>query len=137
MRLISKTWLLFVIVNSMSAKAQSSAAAAVVAKHETRIQKLKEHFDQNGDWKGTSPEREVRWLSGVNLQGLDYQSTALQAGQGQEDCAHLCKVDVTCAAFTFVPRSGQDGASVCWLKSGVPAAVANGSVVSGIVRPER
>lgn len=67
----------------------------------------------------------------VDRLGGDYTSFNL----GQSDpalCRNACNADSRCRAWTFV-RPGVQGATArCWLKSVVPAGLANNCCVSGV-----
>ena len=63
--------------------------------------------------------------------GGDYFSTPVASGD-PEDCALLCERDRRCRAWSFNYPTYAATEAVCWLKSSVPARVANNCCVSGV-----
>ncbi len=62
--------------------------------------------------------------------GMDLRVVSLTVGN-QDLCASLCQHDLQCKAFVYSWPRGPYGFR-CWLKSGVPAAVAMPGSVSGV-----
>lgn len=67
---------------------------------------------------------------GFDRKGSDYTSFAVRSGDPAA-CAMRCEREARCRAWAFVYPSGGHGA-VCWLKTQVPARVADGCCVSGV-----
>src|ERR1700722_2670543 len=63
--------------------------------------------------------------------GGDYQSSPVPSGD-PADCALLCERDRRCRAWSFNYPSDTAGGAVCWLKSSVPARIADSCCVSGV-----
>jgi hypothetical protein len=80
-----------------------------------------------------APDR-FRRLSRFDLPGSDIANFATASDRGRS-CAIACAGNAACRAFTWVQPGAQQPQAWCWLKNGVPAPVANGLTVSGIVRP--
>lgn len=62
--------------------------------------------------------------------GMDLRVVSLAVGK-QDLCASLCEHDLQCKAFVYSWPRGPYGFR-CWLKSGVPAAIAKPGSVSGV-----
>jgi PAN domain len=63
--------------------------------------------------------------------GGDYQSTPVASGD-PADCAMMCERDRRCRAWSFNYPTDITRGAVCWLKSSVPARVADDCCVSGV-----
>jgi PAN domain len=63
--------------------------------------------------------------------GGDYLSSPIPSGD-PADCALLCERDRRCRAWSFNYPNDAVAGAVCWLKSTVPARVANDCCVSGV-----
>jgi hypothetical protein len=68
----------------------------------------------------------------IDRPGRDFTSVTLPPGSQPQACAELCDADETCRAWTFVRANVQAPNPRCWLKFGVPAAVANNCCVSDV-----
>ena len=66
----------------------------------------------------------------IDRPGSDYTSFNL-VGNNPADCQNACVRDSRCRAWTFVKPGVQGPTARCWLKSAIPAPVANGCCVSG------
>lgn len=64
--------------------------------------------------------------------GGDYTNVTLPAGSQPQSCQQLCAADGQCKSWTYVKAGIQAQNPRCWLKSSVPAAVANTCCVSGL-----
>ncbi len=63
--------------------------------------------------------------------GGDYVSQPVTSGD-PADCALMCERDRRCRAWTFAYPTDVISGAVCWLKSSVPARVADSCCVSGV-----
>jgi hypothetical protein len=63
--------------------------------------------------------------------GADYQSSDVTSGD-PADCALVCERDRRCRAWSFNYPNDAAGGAICWLKSSVPARVADKCCVSGV-----
>jgi len=63
--------------------------------------------------------------------GMDLRVVDLADGR-QDLCASLCEHDLQCQAFVYAWPPAPNGFKRCWLKSGVPAAIAKPGSVSGV-----
>jgi hypothetical protein len=63
--------------------------------------------------------------------GGDYLSQPVTSGD-PADCALVCERDRRCRAWTFAYPTDVIAGAVCWLKSSVPARVADACCVSGV-----
>ena len=75
----------------------------------------------------------------IDRPGSDYASFDL-GGTNPADCQNACLRDSRCKAWTFVKPGVQGPRARCWLKTAIPAPVANGCCVSGrnpnvLIRP--
>ncbi len=69
---------------------------------------------------------------GVNFPGMDIDSFETVADDGA-DCAQRCRANTQCHAFSWVRPGVQRASAMCWLKSDVPAGVADSNVNSGVI----
>lgn len=69
---------------------------------------------------------------GVDRPGGDIWSGNMVGNQ--EECHRWCTRDLRCRSFTWVRPGIQGPSARCWIKNTVPAPVANGCCVSGVVR---
>ncbi len=110
-----------------AASADAISAPTALSVQTAQIRQLKSYFNADNDWTGAVPERDVRWLAGMQLMGTEYRAVDLAATDDQKACARLCVSDLYCAAFTFTaPR--------CSLQYEGFTQQANTSYTSGIVR---
>ena len=63
--------------------------------------------------------------------GGDYTSAPVTSGD-PADCALVCERDRRCRAWSFNYPTDVASGAVCWLKSNVPARVADNCCVSGV-----
>src|SRR5262249_22050893 len=63
--------------------------------------------------------------------GGDYQSSPVPSGDPL-DCALACEHDRHCRAWSFAYPTEIAGSAMCWLKSSVPARVADSCCISGV-----
>ncbi len=63
--------------------------------------------------------------------GMDYRNFDLSEAR-PELCQTACESDPRCKAYTYVKPGVQGPQARCWLKSGVPNAVANECCISGV-----
>jgi hypothetical protein len=63
--------------------------------------------------------------------GGDYTSVPIASGD-PADCALMCERDRRCRAWSFNYPTVMESVAVCWLKSTVPARVADNCCVSGV-----
>jgi hypothetical protein len=63
---------------------------------------------------------------GMNYKNFDLRTT------DQSICANRCAKDEKCRAWTYVKPGVQGPRARCWLKSGVPPAVANNCCISAV-----
>lgn len=72
-------------------------------------------------------------LAQVNFDrpGGDYQNSPVTSGD-PADCALVCERDRRCQAWSFNYPTDTTRGAVCWLKSNVPARVADNCCVSGV-----
>jgi PAN domain len=63
--------------------------------------------------------------------GGDYQNSPVASGD-PADCALMCERDRRCRAWSFNYPTDTTRGAVCWLKSSVPARVADDCCVSGV-----
>jgi len=63
--------------------------------------------------------------------GMDYRNFDLSEAR-PELCQTACESDARCKAYTYVKPGVQGPHARCWLKSGVPNAVANECCISGV-----
>jgi hypothetical protein len=80
-----------------------------------------------------APDR-FRRLSRFDLPGSDIANFQTANDRGRS-CAIACAGNAQCRAFTWVQAGAQFDQPWCWLKEAVPVPVANGKMVSGIMRP--
>ena len=69
--------------------------------------------------------------SNFDRPGGDYLSSAITSGD-PADCALLCERDKRCHAWSFNYPTDPAIGAMCWLKSSVPARVADTCCVSGV-----
>ena len=69
---------------------------------------------------------------GYNLPGRDIR--AFETDGLNDECWRACTAEPGCKAYTWVKPGVQGPKAVCWLKSSVPARVANSDCVSGWVK---
>lgn len=68
---------------------------------------------------------------GIDRPGMDYRSFDLATAAPQL-CQSACASESQCRAFTYVQPGVQGPSARCWLKSDVPAQVANNCCISGV-----
>ena len=79
--------------------------------------------------KGRS--QEFVYEQNVNRPGFDYSTFALPEPR-VELCADSCSKSLGCKAFTYVPPLVEGAASMCYLKSNVPGAIADKRCITGV-----
>jgi len=82
---------------------------------------------------GTATEPQIKLETGVDRQGMNYNSYTLSSADPQL-CANDCENDPKCEAFTYVNPGvrGANSPAECWLKDGVPDPVSSECCVSGV-----
>ena len=78
-----------------------------------------------------APAREALAQANFDRPGGDYLSAPVTSGD-PADCALVCERDKRCRSWTFSYPTDITNGAVCWLKSNVPARVANNCCVSGV-----
>lgn len=68
----------------------------------------------------------------IDRPGGDFTSVTLPQASAPQACLSLCNAEAACRAWTFVKAGVQAQNPRCWLKSSVPAAIANACCVSGV-----
>lgn len=72
--------------------------------------------------------------SGIDRPGNDFRRIELEPSiAGSSICQGMCTNDGSCNAWTFVQSGVQGPKAVCYLKRGIPDAVANNCCTSGVV----
>src|SRR5437016_12483773 len=82
-------------------------------------------------WAAAIPVRPALAQANFDRPGSDYTSAPVTSGD-PADCALVCERDRRCRAWSFNYPTDVTSGAVCWLKSNVPARVADNCCVSGV-----
>ena len=88
-------------------------------------------FKQTGALKIPGKVFDSVFEAGIDIPGGDYQNFPID-GNVPSACQGMCAKDAMCKAWTWVDPGVQNPKAMCWLKSSVPAPVANLHATSGI-----
>ncbi len=88
-------------------------------------------FKQTGALKIPGKVFDSVFEAGIDIPGGDYQNFPID-GNVAGACQGMCAKDAMCKAWTWVDPGVQNAKAMCWLKSSVPAPVANLHATSGV-----